>query len=98
VDYYREGKTTPHLRLVLFEEPSSWLSKYYEYTVAKQNNEYTVAKKNGGGAEWVELFITLNKGMGELTYGLLLSLIASWHSRLVQHILHGRFFAGCSGL
>ena len=26
-----------------------WLSKYYEYTVAKQN---------GGGAEWVELFIT----------------------------------------
>ena len=31
----------------------------------------------GGGAEWVELFITLTKGMGEPTYGLLLSLIAS---------------------
>ena len=41
------------------------LSKYYKYTVAKQN---------GGGAEWVELFITLTKGMGEPTYGLLLSL------------------------
>ena len=26
VDYYREGGTTPHLRLVLFEEPSSWLA------------------------------------------------------------------------
>ena len=25
VDYYREGWTTPHLRLVLFEEPSSQL-------------------------------------------------------------------------
>jgi len=37
VDYYREGGTTPHLRLVLFEEPSSWLAfKCYEYTVAKQ--------------------------------------------------------------
>ena len=35
-----------------------WLSKYYEYTVAKQNYEYTVAKQNGCGAEWVELFIT----------------------------------------
>ena len=75
-----------------------WLSKYYEYTVAKQNNEYTVAKQNGGGAEWVKLFITLTKGMGEPTYGLLLSLIASWHSRLVQHVLHRRFFAGYSGL
>ena len=31
---------------------------------------YTVAKQNGGGAEWVELFITLTKGMGEPTYGL----------------------------
>ena len=40
-----------------------WLSKYYEYIVAKQN---------GGGAEWVELFITLTKGMGKPTYGLLL--------------------------
>ena len=47
-----------------------WLSKYYEYTVAKQNYEYTVAKQNVGGAEWVELFITLTKGMGEPTYGL----------------------------
>ena len=64
MDYYREGGTTPHLRLVLFEEPSFLVgfSKYYEYTVAKQNNEYTVAKQNGGGAEWVELFITLTKG------------------------------------
>ena len=25
-DYYREGGTTPHLRLVLFEEPSFWLA------------------------------------------------------------------------
>ena len=63
MDYYREGGTTPHLRLVLFEEPS-FLSKYYEYAVAKQKYEYTVAKQNGGGAEWVELFITLTKGMG----------------------------------
>ena len=64
MDYYREGGTTPHLRLVLFEEPSFLVgfSKYYEYTVAQQNNEYTVAKQNGGGAEWVELFITLTKG------------------------------------
>ena len=38
-----------------------WLSKYHEYTVAKQN---------GGGAEWVELFITLTKEMGEPMYGL----------------------------
>jgi len=29
-----------------------WLSKYCEYTVAKQN---------GGGAKWVELFITLTE-------------------------------------
>ena len=37
MDYYREGGTTPYLRLVLFEKPSlGWLSKYYEYTVAKQ--------------------------------------------------------------
>ena len=83
MDYYREGGTTPHLRLVLFEEPSFLVgfSKYYEYTVAKQNNEYTVAKQNGGGAEWVELFIMLTKGKGEPTYGLLLSLIMSWCSR-----------------
>ena len=26
VDYYREGGTTPHLRLVLFEDPGSWLA------------------------------------------------------------------------
>ena len=32
-------------------------------------NIYTVAKQNGGGAEWVELFITLTKEMGEPTYG-----------------------------
>ena len=51
----------------------TFMSKYYEYTVAKQN---------GGGAEWVELFTTLTKGMGEPTYGLLLSLIASWRSKL----------------
>ena len=31
----------------------------------------TVAKQNGGGAECVELFITLMKGMGEPTYELL---------------------------
>ena len=41
-----------------------WLSNY---------NEHTVAKQNGGGAEWVELYITLTMGMGEPTYGLLLS-------------------------
>ena len=46
-----------------------WLSQYYEYTVAKQN---------GGWTEWVELFITLTRGMCEPTHGLLLSLIASW--------------------
>jgi len=47
----------------------------------------------------VELFITLTKGMGEPTYRLLLtmlSLIASWCPRLVQRILHRRFFAGSS--
>ena len=37
-----------------------------------------------------------NYGMGEPTYGLLLSLIASWRSRLVQHVLHRRFFEGSS--
>jgi len=26
VDYYREGGTSSHLRLILFEEPSSWLA------------------------------------------------------------------------
>ena len=43
------------------------------------------------------------KGMGVPTYGLLLSLIVSWHLRLVQHVLHQRFFTrysldtwGCS--
>ena len=38
--------------------------------------EYTVAKQNGGGGEWVELFITLTWRMGEPTYGLLLSLVS----------------------
>ena len=52
--------------------------------------------QNGGGAEWVELFITLTKGMGESMYGLLLSLITSWRSRLVQRVLHQKFFAGYS--
>ena len=52
----------------------------------------TVAKQNGGGVEWVELFIKLTKGMGEPTYGLLLSLIMSWWSRLVQRVLHWRYF------
>ena len=50
-----------------------WLSKYYEYTVAKQN---------GGGAEMVELFITLTKGMGEPTYGLYFC---------AEQYLYGRF-------
>ena len=43
---------------------------YYEYTVAKQNE---------GGNGWVELFITLTRGMGEQTYGLL----------AVSHVLVG---------
>ena len=46
-----------------------WLSKYHEYTVAKQN---------GGGAEWVELLMMLTRGIWEPAYGLLLSLITSW--------------------
>ena len=44
----------------------------------------------------MELFIALTKGMGEPTYKLLLSLIASWRLRLVQCVLHRRFFAGYS--
>ena len=28
--------------------------------------------------EWVELFVTLTRGVGEPTYALLLSLVASW--------------------
>ena len=36
----------------------------------------------------------LTKRMGEPTYGLLLTLIASWHPRLVQRVLDQRFFAG----
>ena len=59
----------PKACFILGAQLFDWLSKYYEYTVANQNNEYTVAKQNGGGAEWVELFITLTEGMGELTYG-----------------------------
>ena len=53
----------PTLGLFYLRSPAlGWLSKYCEYTVAKQNYEYTVAKQNGDGAEWVELFITLTKG------------------------------------
>ena len=39
-----------------------WLShaQYYKYTVAKQN---------GGGAEWVELFIALTRRVGKPMYG-----------------------------
>ena len=58
----QRGRDHSPPKACLFEEPS-FLSKYYEYAVAKQNYEYTVAKQNGGGAEWVELFITLTKGM-----------------------------------
>ena len=29
------------------------------------NIQTTVAKQNGGGAEWVELFIMVTRGMGE---------------------------------
>ena len=64
---------------------NSSYTNYYEYTSAKQN---------GGGAEWVELFITLTKGMGKPTYEVLLSLIASWPSRLVQRVQDRRLFAG----
>ena len=105
MDYYREGGTTPHLRLVLFEEPSFLVgfSKYYEYTVAKQNNEYTVAKQNGGGAEWVELFITLTKAMGEPTYGRTLAVshhvleFEACSARPASKVLRWTF-AGYSGL
>ena len=105
MDYYREGGTTPHLRLVLFEEPSFLVgfSKYYEYTVAQQNNEYTVAKQNGGGAEWVELFITLTKGMGEPTYGRTLAVshhvleLEACSARPASKVLRWTF-AGYSGL
>ena len=63
----QRGRTTPYLRLVFYLRSPAlvWLSQHYEYTVAKQN---------GAGAEWVELFIILTKGMGEpmTMYGLLL--------------------------
>jgi len=37
--------------------------------------------------------------MGETTYADTDSCcLASWHSRLVQHVLHRRFLGGCSGL
>ena len=90
----QRGRDHSPPKLCLRSPALCWLSKYYEYTVAKQNYEYTVAKQNGGGAEWVELFITLTKGMGEPTYRPLLSLITSWRSRLVQRVLHRRFFTG----
>ena len=62
--------------------PLGWLSKYYEYTVAKQNES---------GAGWVELFITLTRRMGEPTYGVdfLASFVASYTKAC---------FAGYSGL
>ena len=96
MDYYREGGTTPHLRLVLFEEPSFLVgfSNYYEYTVAQQN---------GGGAEWVELFITLTKGMGEPTYGRTLAVshhvleFEACSARPASKVLRWTF-AGYSGL
>ena len=50
------------------------------------NIQTTVAKQNGGGTEWVELFIMLTRGMGEL----LLSLVAcpgGAFVRVVQRIL-----------
>ena len=78
-------------------------SKYYEYTVAKQNNEYTVAKQNGGGAEWVELFVTLTKGMGEPTYGRTLAVphhvleFEACSARPASKVLRWAF-AGYSGL
>ena len=42
----------------------------------------------GGVAEWVELFITLTKGMGKPTYRLLLSLIASWRLKYIHYVVH----------
>ena len=73
VAYYREGQdhSPPKACFYLRSPAVDWLSQYYKYTVAKQI---------GGGGEWVELFITLTRGMGEPTYGLVLSLIASWWS------------------
>ena len=59
-----------------------WLSQYYKYTIAKQN---------GGGTEWVELFITLTMGMGEPTYGFL-SHPGGVSVRLVERILYQWFF------
>ena len=83
VTYYREGGTTPHLRLLLFVEPSSWLA----FKVLWINS---IAKQNVGGAKWVELFITLTKGMVEPMYGLLQSLITFWWS------VWGLFSASCT--
>ena len=56
---------------------------YYEYTVAKQNE---------GGNGWVELFITLTRGMGEQTYGLLAVSHGGASVRLVQCILYRSLF------
>ena len=44
-----------------------------------------------GGTKWVELFITLTRRMGEPTYGLLLSLVASWWGGF-----RGLFSASCT--
>ena len=65
---YREGGThsPPKACLYLRSPILNWLSQYYKYAVAKQN---------GGGDEWVELFIMLTRGMGEPMYGLLQSLV-----------------------
>ena len=49
-----------------------------------------VPRRGGGVGHIIDRCIT--KGMGEPTYGFLLFLIASWRPRLVQRILHQRFF------
>ena len=41
------------------------LDIFFNIPMLNKCYEYTVDKQNGGGAEWVELFITLTKGMGE---------------------------------
>ena len=57
-----------------------------------QRNGYTVAKTKWGGAEWGELFITLTSRVGEPTFGLLLSFVASWWGAC----LWGLFSASCT--
>ena len=63
-----------------------------------QQNEYTVAKTKWGGAEWGELFITLTSGVGEPTFGLLLScrILVGVCEACSAHPVQ-RFFAGYSG-